>query len=213
MVQNDFRVQHSSGLETTPQAVLFAQITKLKQVCNFDPVSEESCKAEALEPIIENLEQTGKKLLLFSQYVETLEWLSARFGHREMKHSLFHGGLDEYSRHRLVNEFNDSDGPRMLLISLRAGGAGLNLGSADSVVMYDRWWNPAVEEQAIARALRFQREKGLHVFRFLVEDSIEERINELLSEKRALFEEYIESAEGADVGRMNRQEFIALLEG
>ena len=211
-VQDVFRMQ-STDLESTTQATLFAQITKLKQVCNFDPVTDESCKAEALESIIDNLEQDGKKILLFSQYVETLRWLSERFRHREMPHVLYHGGLDEDVRYRLVTEFNESEGPRMLLISLRAGGAGLNLGSADSVVLFDRGWNPAVEEQAIARAIRFQREKGLHVFRFLVADSIEERINELLAEKQALFEEYVESAETANLGRLNRQDLIALLQG
>ena len=100
----------------------------------------------------------------------------------------------------------------LLLASLRAGGLGLNLQACSVVILFDRWWNPAVEVQAIFRAHRFDRSRPLHVFRFLVKDSVEERIAEILEAKRALFEEYIDRAPTAQVQQLTRGELLRILD-
>jgi SNF2 family DNA or RNA helicase len=176
---------------------LLSLITKLKQLCNVEPASGESVKLEALKVILENLSLPTDKALVFSQYVQTLQWLSNRLD--DMPYKLFHGGMREQERDEAIAWFRESPGPCVLLISLKAGGVGLNLQEASTVVMFDRWWNPAVEDQAMARAHRFGRSRPLHVFRFLVEDTIEERIDALLREKRILFKEYVEGAKNAEV--------------
>ena len=94
----------------------------------------------------------------------------------------------------MLNLFRKSNGPRALLLSTQAGGVGLNLQEASTVILLDRWWNPAIENQAIQRSHRFGRESPLQVIRFLVEDSVEERILEILQEKEKMFDQYIEGA-------------------
>ena len=125
---------------------------------------------------------------------------------------MLHGELSDRARDRAVQQFNDSPGPRVLLASIRAGGVGLNLGTASHVVLFDRWWNPAVEEQAIHRAHRFGRDRILFVYRFLVVDSIEERIATVLGEKRETFERYIETAESAVMPSFSASDLEAVLD-
>lgn len=189
---------------------LFAVITKLKQLCNFDPASDESVKLESLRLIIEGLSDPTDKILIFSQYVETLRWLSLRLG--DVPHDLYHGELTEGVRDQALARFEREPGPRALLVSLRAGGVGLNLPSASVVVLFDRWWNPAVENQAMHRAHRFGRDRPLQVVRFLVSDSIEERIDTLLRQKQSVFEQYIEGAENAPVRLFSRNDLRRLLD-
>lgn len=195
--------------EDAQETHLFALITKLKQLCNYDPVSQESSKLEALKLIIDGL-TSDDKLLVFSQYVETLQWLANKIGNL-IPCEIFHGGLSQVDRDEVLSRFRKSSNPQVLLISLRAGAVGLNLQEATSVVLFDRWWNPALEAQAINRAHRFGREKILQVFRFLVEDSIEERIAEVLSHKTSLFETYVDAAENAEVFRLTRTNLLKIL--
>jgi len=203
--------QSQAELRGTSNIALFAILTKLKQICNYEPEGGESCKLEALRIIIEDLASAEDKLIVFSQYVETLQWLSSRLNSL-VPYEVFHGSLSEESKDAIIKRFNREPGPRILFISLKAGGVGINLPEASSVVLFDRWWNPAVEDQAIHRAHRFGREKVLHVFRFLVEDSVEERIAKVLEEKRELFELYIDSAESAIVKTFTREELLRVLE-
>jgi SNF2 family DNA or RNA helicase len=170
---------------------VLALISELKQLCNFEPGSGESVKLDALQLICDGLVGPTDKLLVFSQYVTTLEFLAERLNVPAM---LFHGGLSELERDRVLEDFRRRPGPTALLVSLRAGAVGLNLQEASAVVLFDRWWNPAVEDQAIHRAHRFGRDRSLSVYRFLVTDSIEERIESVLDEKRELFRRYVGEA-------------------
>lgn len=201
----------SAGTQGVSETALFALLTKLKQLCNFDPESGESAKWEALKLIVEGLSLPEDKLIVFSQYVETLQWISSRLD-TQVPHEVFHGGLSEDAKEAVIKRFKQETGPRVLLMSLRAGGLGLNLQEASSVLLFDRWWNPAVEEQAIHRAHRFGREKVLHAFRFLVVDSVEERIAEVLERKQTLFEQYVESAENATIPAFTREELMRILQ-
>ena len=186
------RHEYVHGLEPKEMgANMLALITRLKQICNFDDEGGESVKLDVLRSILDRLDGAAAKVLIFSQYVKTLERLSNRIG---VPNDIFHGGLSIEMRERVLRTFRESPGPRALLLSLQAGGVGLNLQEASTVILFDRWWNPATEEQAIQRAHRFGRQTPLEVVRFLVENSVEERIEEVLGEKRILFDEYIAAA-------------------
>ncbi|MCY4419976.1 MAG: DEAD/DEAH box helicase [Gammaproteobacteria bacterium] len=178
--------------EKHESAHLLELIVKLKKVCNFDFKSGESVKLDALKTVIENTFASNSKLIVFSQFVETLKWLSQQLG--DYSHDLYTGAMDAKVRHESIKRFRESVDSHILLISLKAGGVGLNLKEADTVVMFDRWWNPSVENQAVHRAHRFGRIHPLHVIKYLVRNSIEERIDEVLKSKRQLFKEYIDSA-------------------
>ena len=188
-------------------ANMLAVLTRIKQLCNYDPASGESVKLDIVSSLLTKIQETEDKFIIFSQYVETLRWLSK---HIDIPHHIYHGGLPADVREQVLADFKNHLGPRGLLLSLRAGGVGLNLQEASTVILFDRWWNPAVEYQAIHRAHRFGRKEPLQVIRFVVEDSVEERIAEILQEKEGLFVDYIESApsssckEGLSVGQLRR---------
>lgn len=190
-----------------PGMALLALITRLKIVCNYDADSRKSSKLDALRTVIEGAGQDAR-ILVFSQFVRTLKWLSERLA---FPHDLLTGSMGMDARYTAIAAFERSASPRALLISLRAGGVGLNLGAASHVVVFDRWWNPAVEIQAIYRAHRFDRELPLHVIRFLVVDTIEERIARILARKEELFDEIVESVEMTH-HRFTREELMDILE-
>lgn len=190
-----------------PGAVFLALITRLKVLCNFDPVSEASSKLDALSTILEGAGDDAR-VLVFSQFVETLLWMSARL---TVPHELLTGSMSLESRYDAIASFSNGATPRALLISLRAGGVGLNLGDATHVVLFDRWWNPAAEVQAVFRAHRFERESPLHVMRFMVHDTIEERIARIIEHKQQLFGELVDSVEGATY-HFTREELLRILD-
>ena len=187
--------------------VLLGMITRLKIICNFDSGSDASSKLAALRDICVGAGRRAR-ILVFSQFVETLKWISDRL---EIPCDLVIGSMPLPARHDAMERFKADVSPRALLVSLRAGGVGLNLGEATHVVVFDRWWNPAVEMQAIYRAHRFEREAPLHVLRFIMADTIEERIGAILDVKDRLFEEVIESAE-TTARSFSVQELMQILE-
>ena len=195
------------SFDSRPQDVsqvnLFAIITKLKQLCNYDAESGESAKLDVLLNIIETQIGAEDKIIIFSQYVDTLKWLASQI--KDIPHAIFHGGLDYPEREKILDQFRQKPGPCCLLISLRAGGVGLNIQEASTVVLFDRWWNPAVENQAVQRAHRFGREKPLHVIRFIVLETIEERIASIIKKKQDLFENYIEAATSVDAPKFSKE--------
>ena len=190
-------------------AGLLAQITKLKQLCNFDLLSDESCKFKALETILDGIEEKKEKILVFSQYVNSLMEIKTRLNNVPV--DCLHGDMPSEERQKAVDIFEKSSGPRVFLISLKAGGVGINLVSASRVIIFDRWWNPAVENQAINRAHRFGRKEPLHVIKFLVINTIEERIEQILSEKKALFEGYVNNADTAEIGPFTQEDLIRIV--
>ena len=171
--------------------VLLDLITCLKIVCNLDAEACVSSKLDALREICDGAGQEAR-ILVFSQFVETLKWLSDRTA---LPSDLLTGSMSSAERQAAMERFRTASALRVLLVSLRAGGVGLNLGEATHVVVFDRWWNPAVEIQAIYRAHHFDRNEPLHVVRFLVTDTIEERIAAILDRKESTFQDVVESAE------------------
>jgi SNF2 family DNA or RNA helicase len=210
-VWNDRHHLSQKGGKRISNTAIFSYITRLKQICNYDIESGESSKIDTLKLIIANFSERTDKLIVFSQYVKTLNFISERLKDK-ITHEIYHGGLSEDVRNDVTKRFQKEDGPRVLLISLKAWGLGLNLQAASAVVIFDRWWNPAIEEQAINRAHRFNRENVLHVFRFTVVNSIEEKIVQILSEKRSLFDQYVNKAESALMPSLNIRDLINIVE-
>lgn len=188
---------------------ILALITELKKICNFDPITKDSAKLDRVNNIVQEKFSSGEKVILFSQYVESLKEIKENL--IDIEAEIYHGSLGEQEKDSVLERFKSAESPKLLLMSLRAGGVGLNLPEASTVILFDRWWNPALEEQAIARADRFGRKNILHVFKFIVSDSVEERIDELLKQKESLFEDIVEGT-AEIVRKLSLKEITNILE-
>jgi len=195
-VEQEGVLRLKSGTDVTVQHVL-ALITHLKQICNFDPHSGESVKADWVLSHLDEICEGGNKVLLFSQYVETLKILQDRM--KSYQPLLYTGGLGDRQREEVIRTFKEDKSRQILLLSLRAGGAGLDLPEANFVFLYDLWWNPAVHSQAFGRVDRLVQTKEIFLRRILTADTIEERIDEKLRGKQKLFEEVIEGLADVDL--------------
>ncbi|MEX0867472.1 MAG: DEAD/DEAH box helicase [Pirellulales bacterium] len=165
---------------------VFELILRLKQICNFDPASGESVKCEQLEADLEEVAASGKKAIVFSQWVKSLDQLQsrlARFGTMA-----YHGKIPSRQREQVIDRFRADPDKHVILMSYGAGSVGLNLQFCEYVFLFDRWWNPAVEDQAINRAHRIGAAGPVTVSRFVAMQTIEERIAAVLEEKRELFD-------------------------
>jgi len=165
---------------------VFELVLRLKQICNFDPATGESSKFERLEADLEECAQSGRKAIVFSQWVETLSELKSRLA--RFSPEVFHGQIPARRRDAAIEHFRSDKACSLMLMSYGAGSVGLNLQFASYVFLFDRWWNPAVEDQAINRAHRIGAAGPVTVTRFLTVDTIEQRINQILEEKRELFD-------------------------
>lgn len=186
---------------------VFELVLRLKQVCNFDPATGASAKLERLTADLEEVAASGQKALVFSQWVGTLERLKehlAPFGPLE-----YHGGVPSAKRDDVLKRFKEDATKHVLLMSYGAGAVGLNLQFAGYVFLFDRWWNPAVEDQAINRAHRLGASGPVTVTRFVTRSTIEERIDQVLQEKRELFEMILSGAGPAKLG-MSQEEIFGL---
>ncbi len=195
-VEQEGVVRLKSGTDVTVQHVL-ALITRLKQICNFDPHSGESVKADWVLSHLDEICEGGNKVLLFSQYVETLKILQDRM--KSYQPLLYTGGLSDRQREEVIKTFKEDKSRQILLLSLKAGGVGLNLQEANLVFHYDLWWNPAVQRQAEYRVYRIGQTKPVFVRRLLTEDTIEAGIDKILRGKQELFDETIEGLADVDL--------------
>jgi SNF2 family DNA or RNA helicase len=176
------------GDQITIQHV-FELVLRLKQICNFDPATGASVKLERLAADIEEVAASGKKAIVFSQWVKCLEILDhqlRRFGPLQ-----YHGQIPAGKRDGVLKQFQEDKSKHVILMSYGAGSVGLNLQFCEYVFLFDRWWNPAVEDQAINRAHRIGVAGPVTVTRMLVLATIEERINQVLAHKRELFDQII----------------------
>src|SRR5206468_2287072 len=168
---------------------VFELVMRLKQICNFDPRTGESAKLERLLADVAEVAESGRKAIVFSQWVEPLEILArvlAPFGPLQ-----YHGRVGAAQRVPILDRFKNDADCHVLLMSYGTGSVGLNLQSANYVFLFDRWWNPAVEDQAINRAHRLGQKQPVFVTRFVSQNTIEGRIAEILEKKRQLFQELI----------------------
>jgi SNF2 family DNA or RNA helicase len=201
------RLSEAGGSVSIPQ--VFELIIRLKQICNFDPVTGESAKLERLEADLEEVAGSGRKAIIFSQWVETLYRLKShleRFGIAE-----YHGKIPHNKRDEMIRQFREDKDIHVILMSYGAGSVGLNLQFAEYVFLFDRWWNPAVEDQAINRAHRIGAAGPVTVTRFISTDTVEERINRVLEEKRQLAEAILSGAQGLNSSNgLNQDELFGL---
>ncbi|MCW4039764.1 MAG: DEAD/DEAH box helicase [Candidatus Bathyarchaeota archaeon] len=169
---------------------IMALISKLKQICNLEPVSGESCKLDYIEDVLTTLNETGDKMVLFSQYpFKTLQLIQPRL-HR-FNPLIYSGALSSKQRAAVVQQFEEDPTVRVLLISLKAGGLGLTLTAANYVAHFDSWWNPATMSQAEDRTHRIGQKKNVTVLSLISKHTIEERIQTILEEKKILFQEVV----------------------
>lgn len=184
---------------------VLAAMTKLKQVCNHpaqllhdrSAVGARSGKVIRLEEVLEEILAEGDRVLCFTQFTEFAEMLvphlAARFGQDV---AYLHGGTPKKRRDEMVTRFQAEDGPSIFLLSLKAGGTGLNLTAANHVVHLDRWWNPAVENQATDRAFRIGQKRSVQVRKFICTGTLEEKIDDMIEEKKALADLVVGDGEG-----------------
>ena len=184
----------------------FELILRLKQICNYDPATNESAKLERLEADLEEIAASGRKAIVFSQWVQTINWLSSRL--KRFNPLEYHGKTPPKDRDSVIERFRNDPRSHVILMSYGAGSVGLNLQFAEYVFLFDRWWNPAVEDQAINRAHRIGAARPVTVTRFLAVDTIEEKIDRILTEKRMLSEAILSDAKGLNYSMGLSQEEI-----
>ncbi len=188
------------------QGVVLGALMKLKQICNHPSLwsgdksylPEDSGKFDRLGEIAREIADRQEKMLIFSQFREMtgplFDFLSQVFGRPGL---LLHGGTPVGKRAQLVDQFQAPGGPPYFVISLKAGGSGLNLTAASHVIHFDRWWNPAVENQATDRAFRIGQKKSVLVHKFVTQGTLEERIDEMIQSKKALADDLLGDQDGA----------------
>ena len=208
---------NSRDKQVKRRALVLKLITELKQICNSPSQynkqwseTPDSAKAETLFELLDECRENGRKVLVFTQYREMGEllqgWIAKKTGR---KPEFLHGGVSVARRAVMVDDFQNNPDSHILLVSLKAGGTGLNLTAASVVIHYDLWWNPAVESQASDRAWRIGQQRDVLVYRFVTEGTFEERINEMLTEKRRITDLAVSSGENW-VGDMSTSELRAL---
>lgn len=166
---------------------VFELVLRLKQICNSDPLTGDSCKLDRLVADMEEVSASGGKAILFSQWTRTLDWLAERT--KQFGCLTYHGGIPTKKREPILDQFKHDPDSHLILMSYGTGAVGLNLQFAGYVFLYDRWWNPAVEDQAINRAHRIGATASqIIVSKFICKDTIEERIDKVLQQKRELFQ-------------------------
>jgi len=169
---------------------VLTSLLRLRQICchpglvSDEHGHEESAKMEALIDLLEPLIERGQKVLVFSQFVEMLTRIEREVDARNWTSFVLTGETED--RGELVDDFQNHDGPAVFLISLRAGGMGLNLTAASYVVLFDPWWNPAVENQAIDRTHRIGQTQQVIAYRLVAKGSVEEKIRQLQRTKSAM---------------------------
>ena len=186
------------------RGLVLAALMRLKQICNHPAhalgdgsrLAGRSGKLTRFDELVTELLDAGERALVFTQFREMGELLrthvNEQFG---FDPPFLHGGVSRIGRDRMVDAFQDGSGPPLFLVSLKAGGTGLNLTAASQVIHYDRWWNPAVEDQATDRAWRIGQERTVNVHKLVCEGTVEERIGVVIDDKRKLADSVIGSGE------------------
>lgn len=194
---------------------ILSYITKLRQIC-LDPsvlINDYIGNSGKIDSLIELLNQgieEGHKILVFSQFTSVLKNISKRLEFEKITYSYLDGSVPSEKRIQLIDEFNNGNNS-VFLISLKAGGTGLNLTSADIVIHFDPWWNPAVEDQATDRAHRFGQKNIVEVIKLISKNTIEEKIVELQDEKRKLIEKIIDnSMETSNINSLSDEDILNL---
>jgi SNF2 family DNA or RNA helicase len=196
------RIEEEEGMAR--RGLVLQTMLRLKQVCNHPAhllgdgsrLGGRSGKLVRLEELVDEVVDAGEKALVFTQFAEMGAMLAAHLRERLGGDVAFlHGGIHKKARDALVARFESPAGPPVFVLSLKAGGVGLNLTAANHVVHFDRWWNPAVEDQATDRAFRIGQRRDVLVRKLVCTGTLEERIDEMIERKKALAERVVGSGE------------------
>ena len=200
------------------RGIILSTLLKLKQVCNHPAhlrgdarwTPEQSGKFLRLSELCEEIASRQERVLVFTQFREATEplasFLAGIFGRSGL---VLHGGTPVKERQKLVSAFQADDGPPFFVLSLKAGGTGLNLTAASHVIHFDRWWNPAVENQATDRAFRIGQKKNVLVHLFVCQGTVEEKIAALIEEKTAMARNLLDTGGEALLTEMNDEQLMA----
>lgn len=204
-------VIHLNALgETITVQHVFQLVLRLKQICNFDPRTGESAKLEQLVNDMEEVAANGHKAIVFSQWVEPLAAIARaleRFGPLQ-----YHGRIPHAERIPILDRFKNDPNCQVLLMSYGTGSVGLNLQFANYVFLFDRWWNPAIEDQAINRAHRIGQKHPVTVTRFISVNTIEQRIATILDTKRKVFNDLLADADKPATLGLTEEEIFSLFD-
>lgn len=209
--------ENGSGIER--KGLILSSIIKFKQLCNHpdqfmgtgDYEEKHSGKFQRLREICETIVEKREKLLLFTQFKEITEYLSIFLETIfQYKGLVLHGSTPIGKRKKIISEFQSSEYVPFIVLSLKAGGVGLNLTAANHVIHFDRWWNPAVENQATDRAFRIGQKKNVMVHKFLTKGTIEEKIDMMLEDKQNLSNDIIKSSGQSLITEMNNNQLKEL---
>ncbi|MGL5346233.1 MAG: SNF2 helicase associated domain-containing protein [Peptostreptococcaceae bacterium] len=201
----------------TDKITMFSYLTKLRQLC-LDPrvlvenYNKKSSKIETTLDILKSAIEENHKILLFSQFTSVLKNIGKELTDNDISYSYIDGQTPAKERINLVNTFNETDDNKVFLISLKAGGTGLNLTSADIVIHFDPWWNPSVENQASDRAHRYGQENVVEVIKLIAKGTIEEKIIKLQENKNELIEKFIDGdlSNGSLLNTLSDEDIIDL---
>ena len=204
------------------RGLILGTLSKLKQVCNHPAqflgdnsgITDRSGKLARLTEMLEEVIEVGDRALVFSQFAEMGHILRRHVQETFGREALFlHGGVPKRQRDRMVERFQDEgDGPQVFILSLKAGGTGLNLTSANHVFHFDRWWNPAVENQATDRVYRIGQARNVQVHKFICAGTLEEKIDEMIERKKEVAEKVVGAGEGwlTELSNDDLREVLAL---
>ena len=206
------QIEQSEGIER--KGLVLKMMTALKQICNHpvhylkkgEAQAAQSGKAQLLLSLLDNILLNGEKTLIFTQYREMGDLLAEIIHqHTGLQPLFLHGGLTRKKRDELVDGFQNKPYHKVFILSLKAGGTGLNLTAASNVIHYDLWWNPAVEAQATDRAFRIGQKSNVMVYRPLCKGTFEERIDEMLKSKKELADLTVDTGE-TWIGELSNKE-------
>jgi non-specific serine/threonine protein kinase len=201
------------------RGLVLASIMKFKQICNHpdqylgqaEYKADQSGKFTQLSEICATIREKREKVVVFTQFKEMCEPLARHlaelFGAEGL---ILHGGTPVKTRGKLVERFNSREYLPFMVLSLKAGGVGLNLTAANHVIHFDRWWNPAVENQATDRVFRIGQNQNVVVHKFVTSGTIEDKIDELLTQKQGLADEVIAASGEAWITEMSNAELMRL---
>ncbi len=215
--ENMLQIRTAAGINR--RGLVLKLLTSLKQICNHPAqylneenpkLDERSGKLELLDELLDTILSEDSSVLVFTQYVAMARLLARHLEQRGIDAMLLHGGTAVRQRERMVERFQNGEVP-VFLLSLKAAGTGLNLTRADHVIHYDRWWNPAVEEQATDRAHRIGQEKSVQVHRLIAEGTIEDRIAQVHETKRELADAIVSAGEAA-LTELSNEDLAELVE-
>ena len=206
----------ASNGDNTEKIKILAMLTRLRQICCdpalvYDNYTGKSAKLEQCMELVESCVNSGHKLLLFSQFTSMLDIVAARLDGMGIRYFMLTGSTKPAQRLKMVNSFNGDD-TSVFLISLKAGGTGLNLTGADVVIHYDPWWNSSAENQASDRAYRIGQKKNVQIYKLITRNTIEEKIRELQQAKSGLADIVLSGGENSgNIMSMTSEEILELL--